>query len=405
VWNRYSEFFIFQILNDDENDKNLSQFLKTLAALVCSAEYDAHPLALSEDEANEYLYTTKVPSIDEFLEENYSKYYASEAYLNSAKAKNSTEKNKNFNNSNNTNNSIINLNGNNNTSKSNNKNTSKSTSITNTINTNSKIDNSVDNEEEEQIDINKIEELTYKFSKKVEIKTFNFKKANPSASNIFNAMGVVLRYDQKSDNLEVLSESAEFLIYKLDQFEYYLVVDEEGNKQTYTSTKIAQETNLIQNKKENCILWLAKDSNVTNAYNFIFDDSEKLKNLGTLLTKSQYEASNRNNYEDLKEEDRQWLENANNCDLDANSSALDFEMDLETDYLEENTGGTNVASAQAYMRDRTFIIRDDNVIAVYKSVDDHSLKVYFALNLKIAKFIICKNSYKKLILFSRKISF
>jgi len=402
VWNQDSEFFIFQILIDDENDKKLPQFLKTLSALVCSAEYDAHPSALSEDEANEYLYTTKVQSIDKFLEENYSKYYSSVAYLNSAKAKGSNDKN--LNNSNIKNNNIINLNGNN-TSKTNNNNTSKSTSITNTINTNNKIDNSFNPEEDDQIDINKIDELTYKFSKKVEIKTFNFKKANPSACKIFNAMGVVLRYDQKSDNLEVLSESAEFLIYKLDQFEYYLVVDEEVNKQTYTSTKIAQETNLIQNKKENCILWLAKDSNVTNAYNFIFDDAEKLKNLRTLLTKSQYEASNRNDYEDLKEEDRQWLENANNCDLDLSSSALDFEMDLETDYLEENTGGTNVASAQAYMRDRTFIIRDDNVIAVYKSDDDQSLKVYFALNLKIAKFINRKNRNKKLILFFKKINF
>ena len=292
------------------------------------------------------------------MEENYSKYFSSEAYLNSVKEKEEANKNKNKNENN-----LINLN---------------TSSTTNNTNNNKKIsinDNNYNSEEDEIFDINKIDQLTDKFSKKVEIKTFNFKKANPNATEIFNALGVLLRYDQKTDNLEVLSESGEFLIYKLDEYEYYLVVDEEGNKQTYTSTKIAQETNLIQNKKENCILWLAKDSNVTNAYNFIFDDVLKLKELRTLLTKSQYESSNKNHYEDLKEEDRQWLENANNTDLDASSSALDIEMDLESDFLEENTGGTNVASAQAYLHDRTFIVRDDNVIAVYKSDEDHTLKV------------------------------
>lgn len=371
VWNRDAEFFLFQILNDPENDNNLTSFLKTLSALVCSSEYDSHPSTISEEEASEYLYSTEVDNIEKFLEDNYSKYYTSQAYLNSVKEKEAiTKASLNTKNKN-----IVNINKldkDNNINVSSISNSIKSTSVNNNFDS----DKDKNEEENDLIDINKIDALTNKFAKKVEIKTFIFKKANPNATKVFNALGVLLRYDQKSDNLELLSESAEFLIYKLADYEYYLVIDEEGNKQTYTSTKIAQETNLIQNKKENCILWLAKDSNVTNAYNFIFDDTEKLKELRTLLTKSQYESSNKNNYDDLKEEDRQWLENANNCDLDASSSALDIEMDLETDYLEENTGGTNIASAQAYLHDRTFIVRDDNVIAVYKSDDDHTLKVF-----------------------------
>jgi len=308
----------------------LEPFLKTLSSLVCSSEYLAHPSAINEEDADEYLLRTKVESIDNYLEDNYSKYYTSQEYLNNSKIKS---------------NDII------------------------------SIAKNKEKEEDEIININQIDNITNKLAKKLEIKTFCFSKANPSAMPIFSAFGILLCYDSKTDNLEVISDNADFSIYKLDDFEYYIVVDEEGSKKTHTSSKISQETNLVMNKKENCILWLGRDSNVINAYNFIFDEKEKLEKLKTLLTKSHYESSNKNKYEELKEEDREWLENANNNELDASYSANDIEMDLETDFLEDDTGGNNIASAQAYLHDRTFVVRDDNVITVYKSGDDHSLTV------------------------------
>jgi len=356
---RGSQFFLFQILIDDENDKNLAHFLKTLATLICSAEYCAHPSALTDEEASEYLYTNDVPNIDEFLEENYSKYFAFVEQEKQQQLLQEEENKKQIRN----NNKLIDLNLNNGKNK-----------IKKNVNNN--INHSSD--DEEVLDINKIEQLTEKFAKQVEIKSFCFKKAYPHAKKIFSAFGALLIYDPKIDDLELLSEIAELQIYKVAEYEYKLVVDEKGNQKTYTSTLIAPEMSLRLKKSDMCLLWLAKDSNVSNAYNFVFKDSAKIEELRTLLTKSQYEGSNRNDYEDLKEEDRQWLENANNTELDMSSSALDIEMDLENDYEEENTGGTNVSSAQAFLHDRTFIVRDDNVIAVYKSEqNDHLLKVIF----------------------------
>ena len=333
------------ILNDPQNEANLQLFLKTLCNLVCSFELEAHPSQVTEEDASEYLSRMEVDSIDEFLEENYAKYYLADGFLSSEINQNKSPQkvSQNF---------------------------------------EKEKQNFPQEEKDELIDINKIDNIVNNFQKKIAIKTFIFKNANPHAQAIFQASGILLRYDQGKDDLEALCENAVFIIYKLNEFEYFIAVNEEGDKHTFTSCKITQETNLVVNKKENCILWLGKDSNVINAYNFIFDDKSHLEELKKLLTKSQYEQTNQINYDELKEEDKQWLENVNNCELDASSSAMDIEMDLETDYMESDTGGNNVASAQAYLHDRTFIVRDDNIISVYKSEDDHTLTVrkYF-LNL------------------------
>ncbi len=324
-----------------------------------------HPSIIKEEDASEYLLKTDVDSIDTYLDDNYGKYFISQDYLAKSKQIGLDQKINNFKD----------------------ENIYKSPIKTNFS---SKKKSGVvveDDDDEEIFNINKINsDLLQKFNKQVEIKIFSFTKVNPNAFSIFSAFGILLKYDLKTDNLEIISENALFQIFQIDDFEYYLVVDEEGNKQTHTFSIISQEINLVLNKKENSIIWLGKDSNVVNAYNFIFEDLDKLNEIKKLMTKSQYEINNKNKFEDLKQDEREWLENINNFDLDASSSALDIEMDLESDYMESNTGGTNISSAQAYLHDRTFIIREDNVISVYKSdEDDHCLKVIFNVFIRYIK--------------------
>ena len=328
VWNKDKEFYLFYILNDQENSANKETFYKLLSDLICSYELEINPSKVLEEDSKEYLTKLEVKNIEEFLDENYMKYYDDQENLPSY----------NINNINNI------------------------------------------NDEENLIDINKISE---QIGKKIEIKTFNFKKTYPNTHTIFCGSGILLRYDSAQDELEKISKEAIFNIYKLNNFDYYIAIDDIGGKQTFTYTQISQETNLLINKVENCVLWLSKDSNVTNAYNFIFYEKDNLEILKKLLTRSQYEANNQNNFDELKEEDRKWLENVNNCELDnTDNSVLDIEMDLQNDFQESETGGRNHTTAQAYLHDRTFVVREDKIISVYKTDEKNN---FYDFSLSVCK--------------------
>src|SRR5690606_29788476 len=51
----------------------------------------------------------------------------------------------------------------------------------------------------------------------------------------------------------------------------------------------------------------------------------------------------------------------------------DVEMEMENDYQESTTDQLNKLTAQAYLHDRTFVVRDNNTIGVYKTDEEDVL--------------------------------
>jgi hypothetical protein len=123
-------------------------------------------------------------------------------------------------------------------------------------------------------------------------------------------------------------------------------------------------------------MWIAKDENGNiNAFNFVFYENiiDKLK---PLITKSQYEVSAKSNFDELKEDEREWLGQANDADEEDEDDSADIEMILDN-FQEADSENTNKATAQAYLHDRTFVVREDNGIAVYKTDEDDVLSVLY----------------------------
>jgi hypothetical protein len=142
-------------------------------------------------------------------------------------------------------------------------------------------------------------------------------------------------------------------------------------------TAISQDINLISNRNENLIMWLSRDdikSTERTAYNFVFYTDDIVDLFRKVIAKGQYEASTSSKYEDLKEEDRNWLENENMPDDEEfQSQGDDVEMEMENEYQESTSDRLNKVTAQAYLHDRTFVVREDNTIGVYKTDEEDVL--------------------------------
>jgi hypothetical protein len=228
------------------------------------------------------------------------------------------------------------------------------------------------------IDINKIGaeiDLAKDLESKLNITQLDFKKTYPNSKSLFEAKGVLHKYDKVSDELLVISDSAVLGIYYQEAFKYFLVVQGDKDK-TLTCTAISQEINLITNNNENLIMWLSRDSfnsSERTAYNFVFYDSDKVQLFRKVITKSQYEAGAMSKYEDLKEEDQNWLENQNMPDDYESDNNEDVDMEMENEFQESASDKLNKVTSQAYLFDRTFVVRDDNTIGVYKTDEEDVL--------------------------------
>ena len=230
----------------------------------------------------------------------------------------------------------------------------------------------------ESMDINAIENkaidiLTYKMDK-VKIQ-HNFLKSFPNAKELFREDGILYQYDDVKDILIEIKKDSMFKIYNVEAFKYYIVIDDESVDKTLTCTSISQETNIVSNRKENLIMWLSKDDGSSPlAFNFVFYDTSVIDKLNKLLAKTHYESGSLSKFEELKEDDREWLENIN----EINSFDDDEEMELELDkYQESESDNPNKATAQAYLHDRTFVIRENNTIGVYKTDENDVLSVIY----------------------------
>jgi hypothetical protein len=232
-------------------------------------------------------------------------------------------------------------------------------------------------EEEEPKDKINIDKIIEKFDG-LKVNQLYFKSSFPNAVPLFSSKGVLFKYDKEKDNLTSVSENAILRIYKVESFKYYLVVDEDNKEITHTCTTISQDNNIITNREENLIMWLAKEENGFNAYNCIFYDEKKAEEIRGLLVKIKYESSSLSKFEELNADDREWLENENIPDeLDKQDKDADVEMEFDNVYQEASSDILNKVTTQAYLHDRTFVVRENNTIGVYKTDEDDVLTVNY----------------------------
>ncbi len=125
-------------------------------------------------------------------------------------------------------------------------------------------------------------------------------------------------------------------------------------------------------------MWMSRESINPDveptAYNFVFYDEDKIETLRKVYAKTQYESSSLSKYEDLNAEDQHWLENENMPDDEIiDEDMKEVEMDMSNEFQESTSDQLNKVTAQAYLHDRTFVVRENNTIGVYKTDEEDVL--------------------------------
>jgi len=312
IWEYQRQFYIFYLLTDEMNTKNKDNFINTLVTLIASYESEVdYQKALTFEENKDYILNLDViENVDQFLEENYSKFYGL--------GEEPTEEHKKIN----------------------------------------------------------IDDITKKFDN-MALKQLDFLNSFPNAVNLFTGKGTLYKYDRLKDDLIAVSSDSKLGIYKVQSFNYYLVVDDASNK-TLSCSAMSQEINLLTNRKENLIMWLSRESMNPDveptAYNFVFYDEDKIDTLRKIYAKTQYESSSLSKYEDLNAEDQKWLENENMPDEEIlDEDIKEVEMEMSNEFQESTSDQLNKVTAQAYLHDRTFVVRENNTIGVYKTDEEDVL--------------------------------
>ena len=119
-------------------------------------------------------------------------------------------------------------------------------------------------------------------------------------------------------------------------------------------------------------MWVRKNSNdIRAAYNFIFDKTGKISDLNKIINKCWYAY---NNGALAKEDSEEFVEIINAMDIDDD---IDLEEIEDLGYSEnKNTNSNNneyyedyknKTSTQGYLHDRTFVVKENNAIVVYKT--------------------------------------
>jgi len=328
VWNVDNRFYIFSIFKDKYNCQNIDSFIRNISILVNSYETEINPSLVIENEAKEYIFNMKVnkfSEISDFIDDNYGKIFSE----------------------------------------------------------NSKKELAYDNDKEnkdESFDINKVSRIANDFNEKVSVKKYLFSNINVNAEEIFSANGTFYQFAMSLNKLNLISKVTKFKFYKIANFNYQIVVDDQEKKITLTSSLLSQETNLSANDDENAITFLSQDKNVKNAYLFHFEKRMNFLDFKKIVTRIRWESHSKKNFDDLNDEDKDWIENFNNFENDESvNSDSDIQMEFDDLYSEKETGGKNKTSAQSYTLDRTFILREDHIISVYKSDEKGELKVIFKI--------------------------
>lgn len=217
-----------------------------------------------------------------------------------------------------------------------------------------------------------IDELTEKFN------TFtleqngqnDFNEDFPKSKEIFTSKGDYYHYDTYEDKYTVEAENVSFSIYQTTPFTYYIVI----NKSSYD--RITKETNIWYESDDKVIMWIKKTKAEFAALCFIFYDQTDYEDLKEIVIKCKYETSSNRNFEELTEDQRQWLvkEQNSNEGFNDGQKSNDNDIDYDSDFYEsQDLKNTNRTSTQAYLHDRTLVIKGDNSLSVYKTNSQSNL--------------------------------
>jgi len=122
-------------------------------------------------------------------------------------------------------------------------------------------------------------------------------------------------------------------------------------------------------------MWVKFTESEPEVYNFFFYSKDSMDDLVKVVSKTQYESNSHSKFEDLKEEDQKWIFDALDDFEEEYEEGKDIVMDYDNKYQEEESELKNKLTTQAYLHDRTFVVKENNTIGVYKTDDQDSLTV------------------------------
>lgn len=314
VWEANSLFFVFYILNDSNNTTNKLPFLYNLCNLVYSYEIEVPIKEVDTTESITYLSNLgEIQNLYDFLDERFGE--------------------------------------------------------------------EVSNPPQDQVIKDPISLLTKDINKLA----IENKRQFSAAPSIFIRTGTIMKFDKANDKLSIISKRAIFKIVKPTDYKYYLLVDDYQNVPdgsagtddivTVTSNLISQELLLQGNHEQNYVIWIGKnDQEISAAYNFIFDEKDSIEELNKVINRCWFELNNR---VQAKSDDEEWLNNCNAMDVDDINDEDDEVEEIhefnETKDKNQYSNFDNRLTTQSYLNNRTFIVKDNNAIVIYKANENNEL--------------------------------
>ena len=321
IWERNRHFYIFEILIDQQNKKNKSSFLEYLSSCIVSADFQMSLEDAKSEECLNYVIINNgvVDNVDKYFEDNYAHY-------------------------------------------------NKQTS-----NDNNDIDIQLNELNDDLIQMNT---LSYrKVSSKINKQTTRC---------ILSSNGLLFNYIEETDSVnKVFDGQCRLCIYLNDNRNYrYILTVESGDDMLIIFDYISNQFQYDSSDKE--IMWITSDTENTQlrskALSFFFENKNDVNTLKEILTKCNNESLYdiyQEEHEREHEHDNTWINNSLSSfskDFiifnDDNNIDDDDEVDLNDEFTETPSVNTNNKfTTQAYIHDRTFSIKDDNTITVYKTND------------------------------------
>lgn len=212
----------------------------------------------------------------------------------------------------------------------------------------------------------------------LDLSTKKIKSIFPSATEVYSGKeytAKALKYNKEKDLLDSVSNTACCKIYNVDSFTFILSVEEsEGGLITFT--KITSDISICYSTEDYSLMFLANPTFSSNssdiqAFNIVFASKSELEDLKKNISKYQSISNYQRPYEEIPQSDREWIERENEPEEDLSSKESVGDIDFDSNFDETSEGETkNRMTAQAYLHDRTFVIKDDSTIAVYKTNED-----------------------------------
>lgn len=206
----------------------------------------------------------------------------------------------------------------------------------------------------------------------------NFSADYPDAIKLNEQNGIFGVYDETADAFQTLSEKSLFQLFSVSDFTYCLVITEQDSGSTLLSCEICGEASLAVDKNGNSAMWVANSNRKLEAFQFIFAKEGAWRIVGKLVAMCLFEEASKASNKDLKEDEQQFMEDAfMGNELPVEAMEQD-DLDLHpSGYYERNEDRRNIQSCQAFLHDRTFVVKEDNKINVYTSDQQNKLEVYF----------------------------